>query len=167
MGFPERQLVLVVVDLANFTHSVRGLDAPAIAGVVDGFYHQAHHAAADHGGRVVKYLGDGCLVVFPADRAVDAVDFVESLRDQVAGMVTPSGNRLGLGVNMHSATVAEGEFGPDRHYDVVGAGVVHTFRMGGGEGIRMSEPVYRKLPSDRRSGWTKRQVPATYTLAAQ
>jgi class 3 adenylate cyclase len=166
MGFPERQLVTVVVDLANFTHSVRGMDAPAIAGLIDRFYHQVHHAAANHGGRVVKYLGDGCLVVFPADHALDSVDFVESLRSQVEETATPSGSRLGLGVNIHLSTVAEGEFGPDRRYDVVGAGVIHTFRMGGGEGIRISEPVYRKLPSDRRSGWTKRQPPATYTQAA-
>ena len=166
MGFPERQLVTVVVDLANFTHSVRGMDAPAIAGLVDRFYHQVHDAAADHGGRVVKHLGDGCLVVFPADQAVDAVDFVESLRSHVEDMATPSGGRLGLGANIHLSTVAEGELGPDRRYDVVGAGVIHTFRMGGGEGIRISEPVYRKLPSERRSGWTKRQPPATYTRAA-
>jgi class 3 adenylate cyclase len=166
MDFPERQLVTVVVDLANFTHSVRGMDAPAIAGLVDRFYHQVHQAAADHGGRVVKHLGDGCLVVFPADQVVDAVDFVQSWRSQVDETPTPSGGRLGLGANIHFSTVAEGEFGPDRRYDVVGAGVIHTFRMGGGEGIRISEPVYRKLPSDRRSVWTKRQPPATYTRAA-
>lgn len=166
MGFPERQLVTAVVDLADFTHRVRGMDAPAIAAVVDRFYHQVHDAAAEHGGRVVKHLGDGCLVVFPAEGAVRAVDFVESLRSQVEEMTTPSGARLGLGANIHLSTVADGEFGPDRRYDVVGAGVIHTFRMGGGEGVRISEPVYRKLPSDRRSAWTKRQPPATYTRAA-
>jgi class 3 adenylate cyclase len=166
VDFPERQLVTVVVDLANFTHSVRGMDAPAIASLIDRFYRTVHAEVAEHGGRVVKLLGDGCLIVFPADRALDAVDFVDELRGQVEGMTTPSGNRLGLGVNLHLSTVAEGEFGPDRRYDIVGAGVIHTFRMGGGEGIRISEPVYRKLPSDRRSGWTKRQPPATYTQVA-
>jgi hypothetical protein len=47
---------------------------------------------------------------------------------------------------------------------VLGAGVNHVFRMGSGPGIRVSEPVYRKLPSDERAPWTKRQAPATYTF---
>jgi hypothetical protein len=47
---------------------------------------------------------------------------------------------------------------------VLGAGVNHVFRMGSGPGIRVSEPVYRKLPSDARAPWTKRRAPATYTF---
>ncbi len=44
------------------------------------------------------------------------------------------------------------------------AGVLHVFRMGAGPAIRVSEPVYRKLPNDERGGWAKHQAPATYTL---
>lgn len=56
---------------------------------------------------------------------------------------------------------ADGGYGV---YGVSGARVIHTFRMGSGAGIRISEPVYRELPSDRRGRWTKHQPPATYTL---
>jgi hypothetical protein len=61
-----------------------------------------------------------------------------------------------------------GEFGPPgaRQYDIIGAGVIHLFRMGSGAGIRVSEPVYRQLPSDDRRPWRKHQPPATYTLAS-
>jgi hypothetical protein len=71
-----------------------------------------------------------------------------------------------MGANVHLSVVAEGEFGPDKRYDVMGTGVMHTFRMGSGEGIRISEPVYRKLPNDRRGSWSKHQPPATYTRTA-
>ena len=59
--------------------------------------------------------------------------------------------------------MAEAELGLDGTYDVVGMGVIHAFRMGGGAGTRISEPVYRRLPSDRRTPWRKHQPPATYT----
>jgi hypothetical protein len=36
--------------------------------------------------------------------------------------------------------------------------------MGGGTGVRISEPVYRRLPDDRRGRWQKQKPPATYTF---
>ena len=116
---------------------------------------------------MLKYLGDGCLAVFDAEEAADAVACV---RD-IAGIVDAVGRRfdvdIELGANVHLATVHEGEFGPDddRRYDVLGWGVMHAFRMGSGAGIRISEPVYRSLPSGERSPWRKQQPPATYTLS--
>jgi hypothetical protein len=37
--------------------------------------------------------------------------------------------------------------------------------MGGGAGIRISEPIYRKLPNERRGPWQKSKPPATYALS--
>jgi class 3 adenylate cyclase len=166
MGYPERELVTVVVDLAHFTHSVRGMDATDIASLVDRFYHEVHRAAGEHDGRVVKHLGDGCLVVFDREHAMSALEFVDSLSARIDGLGQLADKDLAVGANVHLCTVAEGEFGPDHQYDIVGAGVIHTFRMGGGAGVRISEPIYRKLPSDRRSGWVKHRPPATYTAVA-
>jgi len=159
----ERQLVLVMVDLARFTHAVAGLELQDLASLVDAFYRAAGEVIAEHGGRVVKFVGDGCLAVFEPDHALDALGAVEELRVRVRELGETEAVALDLGANVHLSTVAEGEFGLDADYDVVGMGVVHAFRMGSGAGIRISEPVYRRLPSDRRSPWHKRQPPATYT----
>ncbi len=167
MAFSERRVVTVVVDLAHFTRAVAGMDSVAIAGVIDRFYTEASSILTASGGRVVKYLGDGCLAVFPADGAVEAVGAVEELGGRVRELAAELGLEMGMGANVHACTVAEGEFGADSTYDIIGAGVIHVFRMGGGPGIRISEPVYRKLPSDRRGAWTKHQPPATYTLTAR
>lgn len=163
MAFRERSLVIALTDLAHFTSAVAGRSAVEIAEIVDRHYHDVAAAASGHGGRVVKLMGDGCLSVFPAERAVDAVDAVVEIEQRVAAAAGESGLDLELGANVHLSVVAEGEFGPDGVYDVMGAGVIHTFRMGGGPGIRISEPVYRKLPNDRRGRWSKYQPPATYT----
>ena len=159
----ERQLAIVLVDLARFTHAVAGIDLRAMASLVATFYGAAEEVISSHGGRVVKFVGDGCLAVFEPEDAVRAVDAVEQLRSRVVSIGSDHGAELDVGANVHLSTVAEGDFGLGGTYDVIGMGVVHTFRMGNGAGTRISEPVYRKLPSDRRAPWRKRQPPATYT----
>jgi class 3 adenylate cyclase len=142
------------------------LDLHALAALVDAFYREAEDRFTAHGGRVVKFVGDGCLAVFEPGDALAALDAVEELRDRVHDLGARHGVELALGANVHLSTVAEGSFGLSGTYDVLGAGVIHTFRMGGGAGLRISERVYRKLPSDRRPPWRKHQPPATYTKDA-
>jgi adenylate cyclase len=164
--FEERTLVILLADLAGFTRSIAGLDAPAIAAIVDDFYVTAARLVTEHGGRVVKYTGDNCLAIFEAEAGRDAVSCATALREAVQRMGEVAGISLDAGVNVHRATVVAGMFGPqdDARFDLVGTGVIHTFRMGSGAGIRISEPVYRQLPSDERTPWQKHQPPATYTL---
>ena len=154
----ERSLVLVLVDLARFTQAIAGRSLQEITELVDAFYRLAGTVIPQHRGRIVKFVGDGCFAVYEVDDAVGALDAVDELRARVREM------QLDLGANVHLATVAEARLGLDGAYDVLGMGVVHTFRMGGGPGTRISERVYRKLPGDRRSGWRKHQPPATYEL---
>jgi hypothetical protein len=70
---------------------------------------------------------------------------------------------LDLGATVHVSTVVEGAFGLGGAYEIVGMGVIHVFGMGGA-GTRISEPVYRRLPSGRRSPWRKHQSPAICAL---
>ena len=156
----ERPLVIVLVDLARFTQAIAGRSLEELVTVVDAFYRVAGTVIPDHGGRVVKYIGDACLAVFEPDDVLEAVAATEEVGVRVRGL----GFGLDVGVNIHLSTVAEAELGVEGSYDVVGVGVIHTFRMGSGAGTRISEPVYRKLPSDRRSVWRKHQPPATYEL---
>lgn len=167
MAYRERQLVTVVIDLARFTQAVVGMSAMDIAALIDRFYNGASTVITQGGGRVVKYLGDGCLAAFPADEALQAIDAVDAIRMQVRDLAAEFDLDLEMGANVHICTVAEGEFGVDDTYDIVGMGLIHTFRMASGAGVRISEPVYRKLPSARRTQWSKHQPPATYTLQPQ
>jgi len=164
--FEERTLVMVLADLAGFTRAVGHLSALEIATVVDRFYVICGEQVESRGGRVVKFSGDNCLAVFEADHARDAVSFAIALRSAVGALAVETGLTLDVGANVHLATVAAGRFG--RGFaatdDVIGMGVVHTYRMGAGPGIRISERVYRALPSAERTAWHKRQPPATYVF---
>lgn len=161
----ETKLVLVSVDLAGYARATASLDALRIAAFLDAWYAACAAAFRPRGGRIVKFMGDGCLATFPDDRTVDAIDAISELAQASCDVAIAHQLPVKLGANVHLAIVAAGEIGPegDRRFDVLGSGVNHLFLMGGAAGIRISEPVYRKLPNERRSAWSKHHPPATYT----
>jgi len=158
-----RKLTLFAADLAGYTRGVAEMDALELARFLDGYYRLCGGEVRARGGRVVKFMGDACFATFPEDACVAAVECAQS----IVRLVGARRERffVGVGANIHLSTVAEAELGADedRRYDVIGAGVNHLFRMGGGAGIRISEPVYRQLPNERRGDWHKQKPPATYT----
>ncbi len=167
-GLSERRLVMVMVDAAGFTKAIAPLSSMQLAQLVDDFYRLIADAIETSGGRVVKFVGDGCLAVFDESQAAAAVGCVRGLSEPVRALGSTHGINLDIGANVHLSIVVDGEYGdgPSRRYDIMGAGVFHVFRMGAGVGIRISEPVYRQLPNDERGPWKKQQPPATYTLQA-
>jgi len=166
MSFHERKLVLLSADLAGYARWSGNLDAITVATFLNAWYQLCARIIRAKGGRVVKYMGDGCFAVFPEDAAVAAVEAAAALRAELGVLRPPKGPNVDLSSKVHLAVVAEGEYGPadDARYDVIGSGVNHLFLMGGAPGVRISEPVYRKLPNGMRSRWEKRQSPATYEL---
>jgi adenylate cyclase len=167
MEICETKLVLLAVDLAGYTRAIANLDAIEVARFLDEWYRSCAHEIRTRGGRVVKFIGDGCLAVFPEDRGPDAIAAAVALGDALGGIRARHGWKIECGANVHEATVAAGDYGPDddRRYDVIGSGVNHLFLMGGGSGLRISEPIYRQLANDDRGAWRRHKPPATYSLA--
>jgi adenylate cyclase len=160
--------VLALLDFTGYTRFCQRHDDVEAVALLDAYYHRCHAAVDGAGGVVVKFMGDGCLASFPPERAADAVAATERLAEDVAELGHRHGEDLRLGANLHMATVLVGALGPEAvaREDVFGVGVNHTFLMGSGAGIRLSEPVYRALPSDARSPWKKDRPPARYTRQA-
>lgn len=155
--------VLLSVDLAGFARWAASREALDIAAMLDRWYAQITAIVEQHGGRIVKFMGDGAFALFPETAGLAAIAAGRALLD--VGSVDPT---LRAGVSIHVAQVATGEIGPPSHrrFDVFGVGVNHLFRMGGGPGLRVSEPAYRLLPNAERSSWRKEEPPATYHLVA-
>jgi len=161
----EDRRVLMLADLVGYQRLTRGRPDLEIWALLDDFARLAHSHVAAAGGRVIKYLGDACFADFPPARALDAVDAAAAIRRDAG----PLGQRhlgrpLRVSVNLHMGRVVTGAFGPHGWPDVIGAAVNHVMTMGGAEGLRLSEPVYRALPSDRRGPWSKHRPPAVYSL---
>src|SRR3954469_6639873 len=103
----ERPLVLVLVDLARFTQAIAGRTLEELVTLVDAFYRVAGTVIPDHGGRVVKFIGDGCFAVFEPDDALAALAATEEIGGRVRALGREVGVDLDVGVNVHLSTVAE------------------------------------------------------------
>ena len=141
----EVRRCLLTADLAGFARACAGREALAIAQFLDDWYRRCAPIITSRGGRIVKFMGDAVLAVFPEDAALAAVECAHELRDCVDAQWS-----VELGANVHVTTVAEGDVGPDARYDVFGNGVNQLFMMGGGPGIRVSAPVHEQLPAQTR-----------------
>jgi adenylate cyclase len=142
-------LTLFAADLARYSRATAGLGPLEVAAFLDDWYRHIVRVVRAHGGRIVKFMGDGCLATFGADACAAAIDAAIALGPAVDDLRARHRLDVELGVNIHLAEVAEGEVGPDddRRYDVLGSALNDLFRMGGGAGIRISEPVHRNVPA--------------------
>lgn len=167
MPFPEKKLVLLSADLAGYARWSGRLPAAEVAEFLNAWYRLCAGVIRPAGGRIVKFMGDGCFAVFPETGSVAAVEAATRLRADLGSLPAPAGAAaMDLSAKVHLAVVAEGAFGPadDARYDVIGSGVNHLFLMGGAPGIRISEPVFRQLPNEARGRWRRHEPPATYEL---
>ena len=166
--FPSSSRVIFVADLAGFAISFRTHSDAEMAALLDRFYAVAERVITGHEGRIVKFMGDAVLAVFADDHAPRAVAAAVTLEASVPELSREMAIPLQVGVNIHHGAVIEAELGHGtmRRWDVVGRVVNQTFLLGSGAGIRVSEPVYRKLPSADRTPWTKNRPPVVYSLGA-
>jgi class 3 adenylate cyclase len=157
-------LVIGAFDLSGFLRATRGFDDHRLADVVDHVYLAIGAAVASSGGRVVKFLGDGALAVWPPDRADAAVEATLRLRDELAASLLALGVRSDLVARIHHGEVMAGEFGPDRGYDVIGTDVFTVFRLPA-RTLAVSAEAFRRLGPDTRARLHKHTEPVVYIPA--
>jgi class 3 adenylate cyclase len=162
---PTKRLI-ILIDLAGSTKAFQSEGDIKMAALFQQYYVDCETVLTEKGGTVVKFMGDACLAVFPPDNAQDAVDAVIILQSKVHVLAKRHEVNLELGANLHIASAIEGQFGTALKgaKDILGRGVNQTFLLGRGAGIRISEPVYRALPSPARAPWQKHKPPAVYHL---
>jgi class 3 adenylate cyclase len=165
-AFASTPLVILVADLAGYAAAFRTRSDADMAAFLDRYYTLAEGHVVGQGGRVVKFMGDAVLAVFPPAAAAAAVGAAVLLGDEVARLAGDTGVTVELGGNVHLGPVVEAELGGTGRRDVVGRAVNQAFVLGRGPGIRISETVYRRLPSGDRTPWTRNRPPAVYSLAA-
>jgi class 3 adenylate cyclase len=167
--FSSSRFIFLVADLTGYHRGSRSHSDEALALFLDRFYGLAERAITAGGGEIVKFMGDAVLAIFPPDRAAGAVAATVTFQREAAKLAADHGLDMALGANLHlgSAVLAELGAGKSRRRDVIGRAVNHTFMLGRGAGIRITEPLYRLLPSGERSPWEKHKPPAVYVLTDQ
>jgi adenylate cyclase len=156
-------LVVAFTSFTRFTAQIDRLDDLEVARVMDAYYRLAAATIEAAGGRVVKFIGDATMAVFPADGADRAVTGLLELKDASDRFMAEGGWECRLVVKVHVGPVAAGEFGagPSRRYDVLGRTVNVTVRLESG-GFALSAEAFRQLGPEARRRFKKHTPPVTY-----
>lgn len=164
--FPSAPTIILFADLAGYARGFLSHPDSEMAAFTHRYYRMAGEVIEEQGGRIIKFLGDGVLSIFPPAAASETVSAAITMQRAIADLALEIGLEVRLGANIHFGEAVATEFGTgsSRRYDVIGRTVNQTFLLGRGGGIRLSERMYRKLPSSERSPWDKRKLPAVYVL---
>lgn len=159
----EAALLIAFVDLTRFrAQSERTADAE-IAATLDAYYELIARAVQGAGGRVVKFMGDAALAVFPTEGVDRGVEGLLGLKDAVDALMAERGWSCRLIARVHFGTVVAGPFGAagDKRYDVIGR-AVNTAALVEAAGVTLTAEAFRKLGSAMRARFKKHTPPITY-----
>ena len=161
--------VVWISDLRGFTDLTDRLAGPDVTALLNAYFERLAGAVLDHGGEVLKFIGDGLLAVFPLasganperNAAEDALAAAEQALAAVAALneEPPAPLRdiagwrpLGTGIALHEGEVFFGNVGaPERlDFTVIGRAVNEASRVEAlcktlGRSILITAPVARRL----------------------
>jgi len=163
MDRTTRRYLISFIDLAGFARAAELVDDTTLATRLDTYYELVADTVERAGGTVVKWIGDGALLVFPPDRGDAAVRALLELRDAVADACARDGWHVALTVRVHAGEVVCGTFGArtDKRFDVIGGEVNLTARLPT-KSFAISAEAFRTLTPDGRALFKKHTSPITY-----
>jgi class 3 adenylate cyclase len=159
----ERELLIVFTDLTRFSAESRKLSDAELAEWVDELYEREARAVEAAGGRVLKFIGDGALIVFAPDKADAAAEALLNLKAEVDAWMTKEGRESRLTVKIHSGNCIAGPFGgaTDKRFDVIGQ-EVNAAALLPSAGFSLSAAAFRKLSPAARKRFKKHTPPVVY-----
>jgi class 3 adenylate cyclase len=159
----EASFLIVVTDLERFAaESARRSDLE-VADAIHQYYALAATTVEGAGGRVIKFLGDACLAVFPTNAADQAIDALLAFRVECDALTRRLGWQSTVQIRAHAGIVAAGELGvgASRRYDIIGRNVNLTFRLAS-NGMTLSPEAFQCLGAERRRAFKKHTPPVMY-----
>jgi adenylate cyclase len=159
----ETPLLIVFTNLTRHSaQSLRQEDTETAEGL-DTYYECVAAAVDAAGGTVVKFIGDGALIVFPEELVDQGVEVVLGLKNSIDELMIKRGWECRFNAKVHFGTVIAGLFGAAgaKRFDVIGK-AVNTAAMLDSAGVTLSVEAFRKLSPDMRTRFRKHTPPITY-----
>ncbi|MCK5197778.1 MAG: adenylate/guanylate cyclase domain-containing protein [Spirochaetales bacterium] len=141
-------LIVTFTDIHHFLVVVKVLKEKQ-SDFLQEFYEILGEIVVDHGGELIKYLGDGFLCVFPEDLESEAVASALEMRKAFSKIVNnwklPSDTELEVGIA--GGEIYEGVFGHSslRQRDIFGDVVNQSAIIGHYRGVAITEWVYERV----------------------
>ena len=139
-------------------------DDTEIADTLDAHYQRVSRAVHAAGGRVIKFIGDATMLVFPENAVDSGVSAIFDLMASEDRLMQQHGWECRLHAKAHFGTVVAGEFGAngDRRFDVFGKAVNATARLKGTAPFMLSAEAHELLSQGLRQRFTRQPSGTTY-----
>lgn len=116
------EMIIVLADIQGFhTNICSRLSDVRIFDFLEDYYKKVGDFVTDRDGKVVKYMGDGILFVFPPSSPKIIADFLEELKERMDVYFMASKHEACLNIRAHFGKVAFGPLGGIQ--DIVGRAV--------------------------------------------
>ncbi len=172
-SYPSEKALIAVSDVLAFTR-LAGSATPDELGRFLSFLAN-HHSRWLEGssGEIIKFIGDACLMVFPADDADKGINILKEMRESFVVETRRQFDHswLGMTVQAHVGLIYRVAMPPEMRSDIFGIDVNTAFRLGaeggnyarpkGGE-IILSPQAFRSLEPASRKAFRKYTPPMYY-----
>ena len=155
----EVPLLIAFADLTRFAAQSMCVSDVELAAMMDAFYQRVTTRIDGAGGRVVKFIGDAALIVFPEAAADRGIGALLDLKEDIDAFMTDAQWECRLNVKVHFGTVIAGPYAG--RFDVLGKNV-NAAAMLDSPGVALSVEAFRKLSPERRKRFKKHTAPVTY-----
>ena len=160
----ERAVLIVFADLTRFMVNSRSTPDPALAELLDGYYRHAEGLVSAAGGRVVKFMGDAFLAVWPETGAGDGVEGLPALKRDIDAWWAARGWDSRVVLKAHFGRAVVGPFGAEARFDVIG-NEVNVAATLPARTVSLSAEAFRRLENGKRRAFRKHRAPVVYIPA--
>ncbi|WP_429114883.1 adenylate/guanylate cyclase domain-containing protein [Ensifer sp. KUDG1] len=124
---------ILVFDLRDFTRLSNRLPRDELIEILNDFFDAVGEPIEQHGGEILKFIGDGLLAIFPMDQAQACMHLIAAVREgfQAASRLWTQDDRMRFGIGVHLGEVSYGNIGSRHRLDftVIGSAVNRAFKL--------------------------------------
>lgn len=157
----ETALLIVFADLTRFMVNSRSSPAGALAELLDAYYRHAEDLVSTAGGRVVKFMGDAFLAVWPEERAGAGAAALPALKRDIDAWWAARGWDSRVVIKAHFGRAVAGPFGRGERFDVIGT-EVNVAAILPARTVSLSAEAFRCLENGERRAYKKHTAPVVY-----
>lgn len=145
----ERQILVAFVEIAGYAASSDVVDDMTIATSTDEYYQLVTEKISAAGGVVVKFMGDGALLLFEGEATDMGIRTLIELKKATDKWLrgTSIGHQLLVKAHLGSAVVGQFGVDPSKRFDVIGRAVNITARLRTTP-FGMTQAVYQELSEE-------------------
>ena len=159
----EMPLVIAFVSLNGYTVQAARLSDGIVADTMNAYYCLVQKHVEDVAGHVVKFIGDGALIVFRTEQADRGICGLLDLKTLVDTWFEERAWACRLVVRVHADVAIAGIFGNGAaaRFDVIGnaVNVAATVQT---RSVALTAEAFRKLSPESRKRFKKHTLPVTY-----